>query len=127
MRSLFSILLAVTGLTLIAAWYFGRYVANPYVGDAGLFATNAAHDVLHLGIGGVLLLLGVLGRPLAGFVFGLFVFTTLALAGALTHGNMIFEIIHVNDLSRLVHLAGAVAFVFLVAVAMRLIPQDQRA
>jgi hypothetical protein len=127
MRSLFSILLVATGLTLVGAWYFGRYVANPYLGDNGMFATNAAHDILHLAVGGVLLLLGVLGRPLAGFVFGLLVFTTLALAGVLTHGSMIFEVIHVNDLAQIIHVVGAVAFVFLVAAAMRLIPQDQRA
>lgn len=127
MRSLFSTVLAAIGVTLIAAWYFGQYVGNPYLGDDGLFATNAAHDILHLGIGAVLLLLGILGRPLAGFAFGILIFVTLALAGVLTNGGMIFEVIHVNDLSRLIHVAAAVAFVFLMGVAMRLIPQDQRA
>lgn len=127
MRSLFSIFLAAIGVTLIAAWYFGQYVGNPYLGDDGLFATNASHDILHLGVGAVLLLLGILGRPLAGFALGILIFATLALAGALTSGGMIFEVIHVNDLSRLIHVAAAMAFIFLMGVAMRLIPQDQRA
>lgn len=127
MRTLFSILLAAIGVSLIAAWYFGQYADNLYVGVDGLFVTNAAHDMLHLGVGGVFLLLGLLGRPLAGFVFGVLIFSALALAGALTRGSTIFEIIHVNDFSRLLHLVAAVAFVALLGVAMRLIPLDQRA
>ncbi|MGR7995748.1 hypothetical protein [Xanthobacter sp. ZOL 2024] len=127
MRTAFSVLIILAGLFFIGTWYTASYVPNAYIGTGAMFDANQPNDILALGVGLVLCLLGLLGRPLAGLSIAAAVFVSLALAGALSPGDTIFALFHANANTRLAYGGLGLGAVLLLSLAMRAIPLDQRA
>jgi hypothetical protein len=94
----------VLGVVFIVVGLLG-FIPNPLVSADGLFAVNAAHNLVHL-ISGLALLIGALALHQArttlwvvGIVYGL-----VALLG-LFSGDMLLGFIHINTADRLLHIA----------------------
>lgn len=100
----------VLGVVFVLVGVLG-FIPNPLVGETGLFATNAAHNLVHL-LSGVVLLVGAFGMAKAklalqvvGVVYGL-----VAILG-LFSGDMLLGIIHMNTADRWLHVLLAVVLI----------------
>lgn len=98
------------GITFIAVAALG-FVPNPLVSPGGLFAVNAAHNLVHL-FTGVAFIAGAFAfrdrENLVTTVIG-GVYAVVALLGFLTSGDMLLGIVHINQADRWLHLGLAVA------------------
>jgi uncharacterized membrane protein len=103
------------------------FVANPIVGRTGYFVTNQAHDLAHIVIGTVLLLMASRGQHAAklalwgtGGVYLLLALLGFAQIG--TSGNgMLLDLVHINHHDNWLHVfLGAVLIISGLAKQSRL-------
>jgi hypothetical protein len=105
------------GIVFVAVGLLG-FVANPLVGRAGYFVTNQAHDLAHIVIGAVLLLMASLGQHAAKLaLFGTgAVYLLLALLGFAEIGTsgsgMLLDLVRINHHDNWLHVfLGAVLII----------------
>jgi hypothetical protein len=97
----------VLGAVFVLVGILG-FIPNPLVSPTGLFAANAAHNLVHI-LSGLVLLAGAytaLGAGLALKIFGV-VYALVAILGFFTSGNMLLGIIQVNHADHWLHVALA--------------------
>jgi len=98
------------GVIFVAVGILG-FTPNGLVGHVGLFATNAAHNLVHI-LTGMVFLVGVIkykgyeGRILK--IVGV-AYVAVTIVGFLTSGNMMLGMVHINEADRWLHLGLAIA------------------
>lgn len=98
------------GITFVLVAGLG-FVPNPLVSPEGLFAVNAAHNMVHLltglaFIGGAIACKGREDTVIK--VIGA-LYSVVAIVGFATSGNMLLGVVHINEADRWLHLGLAVA------------------
>lgn len=98
----------VLGAIFIIVGILG-FIPNPLVSPTGLFAVNAAHNVVHLASGAVLLAgaLSAFGARTALLVIGV-VYAAVALLGLALGGPMLLGVIQMNAADHALHVVLAV-------------------
>lgn len=88
------------------------FVPNPVVSPDGLFAVNAAHNLLHLA-SGLVLIAGALTARGAGAALQIvgWVYIAVALLGFVLGGDMLFGLVRLNAADRWLHVVLAMALV----------------
>ncbi|MCI0542249.1 DUF4383 domain-containing protein [bacterium] len=97
----------VFGVVFVLVGLLG-FVGNPLVGEGALFATNSLHDIVHLLVGIVLLVVAFMSPGSSGMalkVFGV-VYLLLAVLGFLmtSEDGMLLGLITVNSADHWLHL-----------------------
>jgi hypothetical protein len=97
----------VIGIVFILVGILG-FIPNPLVSPDGLFAVNAAHNVVHLASGAVILA-GVysFGASLGLKIIGI-VYAIVAVLGLVMGGDMLLGMIAMNTADHWLHVALAV-------------------
>jgi len=96
------------GSSFIFAGLLG-FIPNPFVSPDGLFAVNAAHNIVHILSGIAFIIGGILGysRLTLLSIGGAYVLVTVA--GFLTTGDTLLGFIHINYADRWLHAGLSVA------------------
>lgn len=89
------------------------FLPNPLYSEAGFFAANAAHNLVHILTGLVFLGGAFAGKPLLTIRAVAALYVVVAILGFATSGDWLLWIVHVNDADRWLHLVLAAAFVAL--------------
>ncbi|MGR9087906.1 MAG: DUF4383 domain-containing protein [Gammaproteobacteria bacterium] len=98
----------IYGMVFVLVGILG-FFSNPVVSDIGFFQTNAVHNLVHIGLGGVFIA-GALTLPAkAALVLKFLGLGGIAVAvlGFLTRGSLLVGIIHVNEADHWLHLGLA--------------------
>jgi hypothetical protein len=105
------------GIAFVLVGLLG-FVSNPVVGRAGYFVTNQAHDLAHIVIGAVLLLMALWGQyaaklALYGTGGAYLLLALLGFAQIGTSGNgMLLDLVHINHHDNWLHVfLGAVLII----------------
>lgn len=93
------------------------FVPNPIIGRDGLFMTNAAHDLVHLLLGAMLLVAAtrtegasVTTMLVVGAIYGLLALLGFAQIGTEGHTNLL-GVAHINGADNWLHLTLAVLLI----------------
>jgi hypothetical protein len=99
------------------------FVPNPLVSSTGLFAVNAAHNLVHLVSGAAILACAFtpIGGALPLRIFGV-VYAAVAVLGLLSHSEMLLGFIRVNHADHWLHVLLAVV----ILAAGFLLPEERR-
>lgn len=90
------------GATFVLVGLFG-FVPNPIVAPDGIFAVNAAHNLLHVVVGAAFLAGAWAGHARNTILALGVVGVALAVLGFATTSDMLLGILHVNDADRWLH------------------------
>jgi Domain of unknown function (DUF4383) len=98
----------VIGAVFVLVGILG-FIPNPLVSPTGLFAVNAAHNLVHLVSGAAIIACAytAVGGALALKVFGV-VYALVALLGLFTSGDMLLGFIRVNHADHWLHVVLAI-------------------
>jgi hypothetical protein len=98
----------ILGAVFIIVGILG-FFPNPLVSPTGLFAVNAAHNLIHILSGAVILAFAhtgpgaSLGLKIVGAVYAL-----VAVLGLILHGDMLLGIVRVNGADHALHVVLAI-------------------
>lgn len=103
----------IFGITFVAVGLIG-FVPNPLVAPGGLFAVNAAHNLVHLGTGAAFLVAALrYAVQSRTWIQGIgAVYTLVAILGfipALFSGEHLLGIVHINEADKWLHVGLAIA------------------
>lgn len=106
----------IFGSTFVVVGLLG-FVPNPMVGREGLFMTNAAHDIVHIVLGLMLVLAGtrtesasVTTMLMVGAAYALLALLGFAQIGAEGH-TVLLGLAHINGADNWLHVALAVLLI----------------
>jgi hypothetical protein len=97
------------GLIFVTVGLLG-FAPNSIIGNEGFFATNAAHNLVHILTGGVFLIGAIRYPDYSGRITKLVgvAYVVVTILGFLTSGNLMLGIVHINDADRWLHLGLAI-------------------
>jgi Domain of unknown function (DUF4383) len=113
----------IIGVVFVLVGILG-FIPNPLVSPTGLFAVNAAHNLVHLVSGAAILACAYtnIGAALGLKVFGV-IYALVALLGLFTSGDMLLGFIRTNNADHWLHVALAVV----ILAAGFMLPEDRAA
>jgi uncharacterized protein DUF4383 len=113
----------VIGAVFVLVGILG-FIPNPLVSPTGLFAVNAAHNLVHLLSGAAILACAysTIGGALPLKIFGV-IYALVAVLGLLTSGDMLLGFIRVNHPDHWLHVLLAIV----ILASGFLLPDDKAA
>ena len=102
------VLAQLFGVTFVLVGLLG-FVPNPIVAPDGIFAVNAAHNLVHVLTGAAFLAGAWLGHARTTVIGIGVAYVGVAILGFLTSGDSLLGLIHINAADRWLHAALAAA------------------
>ena len=101
------------GLPFVAAGFWG-FIPNPVLSPNGLFEVNVMHNLLHVLVGVIFIVGGMLSEMAARRTLQFLSAAGVALAilGFVANGNLLLGLVHVNEADKWLHAALAIVIVF---------------
>ena len=103
---------ALFGVTFVLAGLLG-FLPNPIVSPHGIFAVNAAHNLVHILTGLAFIAGGYFGHGRKTLLGIGAAYVVVTIIGFMTQGDMLLGVIHINEADRWLH--AALAAVILLA------------
>ncbi len=100
------------GLPFVAAGFWG-FIPNPVLSPNGLFEVNVMHNLLHVLVGVIFIVGGMLSEMAARrtLQFLSAAGVVLAILGFVANGNLLLGLVHVNEADKWLHAGLAIVIV----------------